>query len=238
MNKLNVEIWSDVVCPFCYIGKRNFENALAQFPYKDQIEITWKSFQLDPTIPENVEDDYEDYLIKKKGFSREQVKGMLNNVTQMAKQVGLDYHLEKAQVANTLKAHQLIQLAKTKQRADEAEERLFKAFFIEGKNIADEATLNTLGQEIGLSPEELDNFTHNEAIAYQVAQDLQEASNIGVTGVPFFVFHHKYAVSGAQPTAVFTDVLEKVYTEWQQETTATHFKTTEGNSCDINGNCD
>lgn len=130
---MKIEIWSDVICPFCYIGKRNFEAALEQFADKKNIEVIWKSFQLDPAIPEVATESYTDYLVKRKGMAVEQVQGMLSNVTQMATQVGLDYHLDQSIIVNSLKAHQLIQFAKLKNLGSEAEERLFKAFFIEGK---------------------------------------------------------------------------------------------------------
>src|SRR5690554_291356 len=147
-NKMKIEIWSDVMCPFCYIGKRNFETALAQFAYKEDIEVVWKSYQLDPTIPEVVNETYVDYLVKRKGISLEQATGTLANVAQSAKQAGLDYHFDKALMVSSHKAHLLIQFAKTKKLGNEAEERLFKAFFTEGKNIADVATLTQLGEEI------------------------------------------------------------------------------------------
>src|SRR5690606_39824320 len=161
---MRIEIWSDVMCPFCYIGKRNFETALAQFPEKEYIEVVWKSFQLDPTIPEVVNETHEEYLVKRKGMSLDQVKGMLENVTQSAKQVGLDYHLDKSIIVNSQKAHQLIQFAKTKNLGDEVEERLFRAFFTEGKSIADIETLTLLGTEIGLDETELRSEEHTSEL--------------------------------------------------------------------------
>src|SRR5690606_10786440 len=124
---MKIEIWSDVMCPFCYIGKRHFETALTKFADKENIEVEWKSFQLDPSMPEISNESQEDYLVKRKGMSPEQVKGMLANVTQMAKQAGLEYHLDKSVMVNSQKAHQLIQFAKTRNLGNEIEERLFKA---------------------------------------------------------------------------------------------------------------
>lgn len=132
---MKIEIWSDVMCPFCYIGKRNFETALSQFADKDHIEVEWKSFQLDPDIPEVPNESYEQYLVKRKGLSLEQVQGMLANVTESAKQVGLEYNFDTSVMVNSRKAHQLIQFAKSKNLGDAAEERLFKAFFTEGKSL-------------------------------------------------------------------------------------------------------
>jgi len=235
---MKIEIWSDVMCPFCYIGKRNFETALEQFVDKDHIEVIWKSFQLDPSIPEVAEESQEDYLIKRKGMGREQVKEMLAYVTQTAKQVGLDYNLDKSVMVNSRKAHQLIQFAKTKDLGDQAEERLFQAFFTEGKNIAELETLAQLGRDIGLDESELQaaftDTTYNEAME----RDIQEARNLGVTGVPFFVFDRKYAVSGAQPTQAFFETLTKSFTEWRKSNPEVKLDIVHGQSCTTDGRCD
>lgn len=236
--KMKIEIWSDVMCPFCYIGKRNFETALEQFQDKNHIEVVWKSFQLDPNMPDVSEESQEDYLVKRKGLSREQVKGMLANVTQSAKQVGLEYHFEKSVTANSFKAHRLIQFAKEKGKGDQAEEILFRAFFTEGKNIADIETLTQAGKEIGLDENDLKVAFTDEKYAYQVNQDIQEARNIGVNGVPFFVFDKKYAVSGAQPSQAFLQTLEKAFTEWRKLNPETKLEVTQGQSCTTDGVCE
>ncbi|QBQ41780.1 DsbA family oxidoreductase [Sphingobacterium psychroaquaticum] len=235
---MKIEIWSDVICPFCYIGKRNFEAALEQFADKKNIEVIWKSFQLDPAIPEVATESYTDYLVKRKGMAVEQVQGMLSNVTQMATQVGLDYHLDQSIIVNSLKAHQLIQFAKLKNLGSEAEERLFKAFFIEGKNIADTETLVQLGKDFGLDESEIKANLEDEKYKYEIAQDIQEAQNIGVTGVPFFVFDRKYAVSGAQPAEAFLETLNKSFVEWRKSNPEAILEITEGNSCTVDGKCD
>ncbi len=235
---MRIEIWSDVMCPFCYIGKRNFETALAEFPEKEYIEVVWKSFQLDPTIPEVVNETHEEYLVKRKGMSLDQVKGMLENVTQSAKQVGLDYHLDKSIIVNSQKAHQLIQFAKTKNLGDEVEERLFRAFFTEGKSIADIETLALLGTEIGLDETELQAAFTDDKYAYLVNQDIQEARQIGVRGVPFFVVDRKYAVSGAQPAEAFLQMLEKAFPEWRKLNPENQLEITKGQSCTTDGKCE
>ncbi|QHC86189.1 disulfide bond formation protein DsbA [Empedobacter brevis] len=235
---MKIEIWSDVICPFCYIGKRNFETALEQFADKKNIEVIWKSFQLDPAIPEVATESYTDYLVKRKGMAVEQVQGMLANVTQMATQVGLDYRLDQSVIVNSLKAHQLIQFAKSKNLGNEAEERLFKAFFIEGKNIADTETLAQLGKDFGLDESEIKANLEDEKYKYETAQDIQEAQNLGVNGVPFFVFDRKYAVSGAQPAEAFLETLNKSFTEWRKSNPESVLEITEGKSCTVNGKCD
>ncbi|NCB69893.1 MAG: DsbA family oxidoreductase [Bacteroidia bacterium] len=235
---MKIEIWSDVMCPFCYIGKRNFEKALAQFPDSDKLEIVWKSFLLDPSVPDIATESYEDYLVKRKGLSAEQVRGMLKNVTQMASEAGLDYHFERAVMVSSQKAHQLIQFAKSRNLGNEAEERLFYAYFTEGKSIADHDTLIQLGVEIGLDAAELQAAFTDEQYAYQVSQDIQEARNIGVNGVPFFVFNRKYAISGAQPPQAFLETLRKSFGEWQKLNPQPKLDIQQGNSCTIDGVCE
>ena len=237
-NKMKVEIWSDVMCPFCYIGKRNFESALEQFADKKHIEVIWKSYQLDPSIPEVAKESYHDYLVKHKGMPSEQVKGMLDNVTLSAKQVGLEYDFSKAIMVNSLSAHKLIQFAKTKGLGDEAEEVLFRAFFTDGKNIADLATLTELGKEIGLDEAEVKTAFTDEKYLTLIKQDFQEAQQIGVQGVPFFVLDRKYAVSGAQPAEAFLENLEKAFAEWRKLNPETKLEITKGQSCTPDGKCE
>lgn len=237
-DNMKVEIWSDIMCPFCYIGKRNIETALAQFPEEKNIEIEWKSFQLDPSLPQIATDNHEEYLAKRKGFPVEQVKGMLQHVTNTAKQAGLDFHLEESVIVNSYNAHRLIQFAKTKELGGEAEERFFKAYFTEGIDLANLENLTALGKEIGLDEAELQMaFTDNQ-YAEKVNQDIEEARMIGVTGVPFFVFDRKYAVSGAQPPQAFLQALEQSFGEWQQQNLNTKLEVSKGESCDVDGNCE
>lgn len=236
--KMKIEIWSDVMCPFCYIGKRNFETALAQFTDREEITIDWKSFQLDPTVPEVANESYENYLVKRKGLSKTQVQGMLQSVTATAKEAGLDYRFETSQMVNSQKAHQLVQFAKTKNLGDEMEERLFLAFFTEGKSIADIKTLTQLGKEIGLDENELQAAFTDQKYAELVQDDIQEAREIGVSGVPFFVLDRKYAVSGAQPPEAFLETLEKSFAEWRKLNPKIELEVTQGQSCTPDGICD
>lgn len=199
-DKMKIEIWSDIMCPFCYIGKRNFEAAVAQFANKEQIEVEWKSFQLDPTLPEvpKYQDDMYRFVADRKGFSYEQSKKMHQDLMAYAKSVGLQYNFEKARVTNSLKGHRLIQLAKTKGLDEKAEERLFYAYFTEGKNLSDVATLKELGKEIGLSEIEINEALSDTMYVQKVDGDTKEAQALGARGVPFFVVNRKYAIAGAQ----------------------------------------
>ncbi|HLU17299.1 MAG TPA: DsbA family oxidoreductase [Edaphocola sp.] len=234
---MKIEIWSDVICPFCYIGKRNFEAALKQFEHASELEIVWKSFQLDPSIPEDLEESQETYLSKRKGLALQQVKAMLAQVSEMARGVGLQYQLEKSVVANTKKAHRLIQMAKTKGLGDEAEESLFHAFFIEGRNIADNHELQSIGLAIGLSKDEVSEALSDAQYEQAFHQDLAEAQQLGISGVPFFVFDRKYGISGAQPVPVFVETLKKSYAEWRGIQPSLNIDVQQGPSCDVNGNC-
>ena len=236
--KMKVEVWSDIMCPFCYIGKRQYEAALEKFAGSSRVEIVWKSFQLDPSAPETATESHLDYLVKRKGMDAEQVKGMLENVTRYAKEVGLEYDLYNSVTVNSMKAHRLIQFAKTKGLGDAMEERLFRAFFTESKNVADISTLTQLGKEAGLDESELQAAFTDDEYAYRVNQDIQEARQLGVTGVPFFVFNRKYAVSGAQPAELFLQTLEKSFSEWQKDHPEPQLEVIEGQVCTPDGKCD
>lgn len=226
------------MCPFCYIGKRNFERALEQFADKDKLQVVWKSFQLDPSIPEVQSESYSDYLVKAKGMPKAQVDAMLANVTQNAKNAGLDYDFDKSVMVNSLKAHRVIQFAKTRGLGDVAEERFFKAFFTEGENIADDATLIKIGKDIGLDEAAVELALTNDKYLDMINQDIQEARTIGVQGVPFFVFNRKYAVSGAQPPQAFLQTLQKSFAEWREVNPEIKIEVTKGQSCSIDGVCD
>ncbi len=210
---MKVEIWSDVMCPFCYIGKRKFEKALSEFEGKEAVEIEWKSFQLNPDQETDPTKNINQYLSEIKGWSLEQAKEMNHRVSAMAKEVGLNYNLDKAVVANSFDAHRLIQLAKRKNLGDQMEEALFKAYFIDGKNTADHATLIALAGEAGIDETEAKAILDSGIFADEVEADIELAGQIGVRGVPFFVFDRKYAVSGAQPPEVFLETMKKCKSE-------------------------
>lgn len=210
---MEVEIWSDVMCPFCYIGKRKFEAALAQFEHRDDVKITWKSFQLNPEMKTIPGKNINQYLAEIKGWSLEQAKSMNDRVTAMAKEVGLQYDFDKAVVANSFDAHRLIQMAKQAGRGDAMEERLFKAYFTEGLNTADHTVLAGLAEDAGLDPHRVKQVLEGSAYADDVRRDVQEAQEIGARGVPFFVLDRRYAVSGAQESAAFLQALNTAWNE-------------------------
>lgn len=216
---MKIEIWSDVMCPFCYIGKRNFEAALAKFPDRDDIEVEWKSFQLDPAMPEvpRYQENMYQFVAARKGISYDQSVAMHEQVARMAENAGLDYQFDKMLVTNSLKAHRIIQMAKTKGLGEKAEERLFYAYFTEGKNLSDDAVLTELGISIGLTATEVKEALTNPVFQHQVEADGAEASRLGAKGVPFFVIDRKYAIAGAQPGTEILKVLQTAYTEWKKD---------------------
>ena len=206
---MKVEIWSDVMCPFCYIGKRKFENALQQFAGKDNVVVEWKSYQLNPDMVTDTTKSTVDHLAESKGWTKEYTRETMSYVVNMAKEVGLNYNFDKAVVANSFDAHRIIQFAKTVGKGDAMEERLFKAYFVEGKNTADHTTLTQLAVEIGLPEAEVTAVLKSDKYAAEVRRDVAESEQLGIRGVPFFVIDRKYGISGAQDSQVFLDSLNK-----------------------------
>jgi predicted DsbA family dithiol-disulfide isomerase len=210
---MKIEIWSDIMCPFCYIGKKRFDDALGQFEHKDEIEVEWKSFMLSPDLKTDPTKNNNQFLAEHKGISLEEATGMNNYVTDMAAQAGLTYDFNKAIVANSFNAHRFSHFAKQYGKQNEAEEKLFAAYFTEGKNIDDAETLMAMAAELELDVTKLANVMGSGAYAKDVMADIDEAQELGIRGVPFFVLNRKYAISGAQETAVFLDTLQKAYAE-------------------------
>jgi len=216
-NTFKIEIWSDILCPFCYIGKRKLEKAIETFEGKEFLEIEWRSYQLDPDATSQPNTDVYDYLAERKGQTRDWSIKMHEQVANTAKEVGLDYKFEKAIIANSYHAHRLIHLAKKYNLGDQAEETIFKAYFTEGKDIANKITLTEIGSKIGLQENEILEVLNSDKYGAEVRADIEEAQNIGVRGVPFFVMDRAYAVSGAQPVEVFKETLEKSFEDWKNK---------------------
>jgi protein disulfide-isomerase len=214
-NKMKVEIWSDVMCPFCYIGKRKLELALQSIPQKDLISVEWHSFQLNPSLKYQPERDSYSYLAELKGQNRDWAVKVHDNLTVAAKSLGLDYHFEKAKITNSFDAHRIIQLAKKYKLTDQVEERFFKAYFTDGELMSDHPTLIQLATDAGLPREEVVNVLETNQYAEEVNKDVEEARLLGVRGVPFFVMDRKYAVSGAQEPEVFRATIQKALDEFQ-----------------------
>ncbi|GGP14963.1 DsbA family oxidoreductase [Oceanobacillus neutriphilus] len=214
---MKVEIWSDFVCPFCYIGKRRFEHALEKFSYRDQVTVQFRSYQLDPAAQHIPGKNYAETFSELKGISLEQVSVMNKQVGDQAEEVGLTYNFETMKYSNTFDAHRLAKLAAENEKEAELTERLFQAHFLDSDLLSDKNTLIRLAEEIGLNREDAETVLESCKFRNKVNEDIDLAKQLGVQGVPFFVFNEKYAVSGAQPEETFTQVLEKVWQEEQEK---------------------
>jgi predicted DsbA family dithiol-disulfide isomerase len=206
-----VEIWSDVVCPWCYVGKRHFEEALSRFPQRDEVSVVWRSFELDPTAPTRSDQTMSEVLQRKYGMTEDQAEEANAKMTALAAGVGLEYHLDRVQRSNTLDAHRLLHLAAAHGLADATEERLLSAYFTEGAAIGDRATLARLAVEVGLDGEEVERMLDGDEFTAEVRSDEARAAALGAGGVPFFVIDERYGVSGAQPADALLDVLEQAW---------------------------
>ena len=229
---MKVDIWSDIRCPFCCIGKRKFENALQQFSHKEEVDVVWHSFQLDPGLKTQPEKDTVDYFTEVKGVSREQALQMFAGAKKMAEDTGIELNPETSVLANSERSHQLLQFAKTRSLGDEVKEALFKANFSEAKNIDDIEVLIDIAGAVGLDKPETREVLNSGKFSPAVKQDERIAQQIGVRGVPFFVFENKYAVSGAQAEETFLDVLNKT---WEETTVSKPVTIKEGDSCGMDG---
>lgn len=218
---MKIEIWSDFVCPFCYIGKRRLEMALKQFPERDQVEIAYRSYELDPNASKNNKLNIHETLAKKYGMSIEQAKEANDNIGKQAAEIGLIYQFDTMIPTNTFDAHRLAKFAEEKSFGAKMTEHLLKAYFTDSKKISDYNTLADLAEDIGLNREETIEMLNSSAYSNAVRADEAEAKQIGISGVPFFVINQKYAVSGAQPVEAFVNALNMV---WEEENGKTPLK--------------
>jgi predicted DsbA family dithiol-disulfide isomerase len=210
---VRVEIWSDVVCPWCYVGKRRFEKALANFDHRGDVEVVHRSFQLNPAAPVGETSPRRAALMSKYGLSDEQVDAMNGRMEQTAAEEGLQYDLTGGVTGNTFDAHRLLHLAHERGRQDEAIERLYRAYFTEKRSLFDHDSLVELAGEAGLDREEVRRMLASDDYAAAVERDIDEARKLGATGVPFFVIDHRYGVSGAQPAQVFSQALDRAWAD-------------------------
>ncbi len=215
---MKVEIWSDVVCPWCYIGKRRFEQALLGFAHREEVEVVWRSFELDPAAPASRDGSYAERLADKYGTSVSEAQQMIDSMTAAAAAEGLDFHFEVARPGNTFDAHRLLHLAAARGVQDAVKERLVHATFTEGEPISDHETLVRLVAEAGLDAGQAAAVLAGDDYAKDVRADEREARELRITGVPCFVIDRRYAVSGAQPAELLQRALERA---WQDRTTMT-----------------
>lgn len=212
---LEVEVWSDVVCPWCYIGKRRFEAALARFDHRDEVELVWRSFELDVSAPPSTTEQgtYAERLATKYQCSVVQAQTMIDTITSTAAIEGLDFRFDLARPGNTFDAHRLLHLALDHGRQDELKERLDRATFTEGSRASDHGALRALCRQVGLPEAEVDAVLASDRYADAVRADEAQARAYGITGVPFFVVDGRYAISGAQPADVVLQTLDQAWSE-------------------------
>ncbi len=210
---MRIEIWSDVVCPWCWIGKRRFERALAEFPHRNDVEVVWKSFELDPSAPRERDGDLAGHLADKYGVARPDAVNMIARMTETAAAEGLAFRLDVARPGNTFDAHRLLHFAAENGHQHELKERLFSAYLSEGEAIGDIETLVRMAKDVGLDVAEARAVLDSDRYADAVRADEAEAAAIGVTGVPFFVVDRRYGISGAQPADLLRQVLHRAWAE-------------------------
>lgn len=208
---MKVDIWSDVVCPFCYVGKRRLEEALESFAHRDEVEVVWHSFQLDPGTPAIAEGRTVEKLAAKYGMTLEQAIAAQESLAANAATVGLDFNWQETKSGNTFDAHRLIHFAAAQGHGDAMKERLLRAFFTEGEQIGDRDVLVRLAAEVGVDEAQARNVLDSGRHSDDVQADLAQAQAYGIRGVPFFVIDERYGISGAQPTSVFTQALEQAW---------------------------
>jgi predicted DsbA family dithiol-disulfide isomerase len=230
---VQIEVWSDVVCPWCYIGKRRLETALERFPHRDQVELTWRSFQLDPSIPEGVTRPTLPDLAAKYGASVEDMRANMRRVEDLAAAEGLEYHLADGVSGNTLLAHELLHLAPQHGLGDAMKERLLHAHFEEQRSVFDVDSLVTLAVEVGLDADEVREVLTDRRFADDVQQDIATAQALGATGVPFFVVDRKYGAAGAQSPELLLQILERAWADAHPLVTVPAADGCEGDNCAV-----
>lgn len=207
---MKVEIWSDVMCPFCYIGKKQFENALSLFEGRDKVDIIWRSFELNPAIEYAEGYTLTDYLSGIKGMEKESVKRNFERLTEQGQPLGIDFKFDIAKVVNSRKSHKLIQIAKKQGLQNEVEEALFYAYFTEGKNLEEDSILADIAKNCGINFTDFAEISESQELDQAVNSDVYMAQQVGARGVPFFVFDDAYAISGAHGADTFLNVLRTV----------------------------
>ena len=219
MVRLRINIWSDIACPWCYVGKRRLERALAQFPEREGVDIVWRAFELNPSAPrEDDEGQYSVRLAKKYGTSVRDAEAMISRMSGVAKDEGLNMNFEIIRPGNTFNAHRLLHLALGQGLQDAVKERFFRGYFSEGEAIGNDDTLLRLAVDAGLQAEQVKSVLGSQAYAQEVREDETEARELGISGVPFFVLAESYGVSGAQPSEVLTEALEQAYRATKEPT--------------------
>ena len=249
---MRIDIWSDIVCPFCYVGKRNVEQALAEFEHRDEVEVVWHSFELDPSATEHPAGSLPELIAKKYSMSLEESIASQESLAARARAVGLDFNWRQARYGNTFDAHRVIHYAADQGLASAAQEAFKKAYFTEGRSVQDHESILDIASEIGLDTAEVEAVLKSDRYAEQVRADEQLAHQLGINGVPFFLLESKWAVNGAQPAEALLQALRHVWEQTHQVELLNPLAGASGEaagdvagdgtaeagpSCDVNGNC-
>jgi len=229
---VEIEIWSDIACPWCYVGKRRFEAALARFEHRDDVRVTWRSFELDPEAPAAREGDRAEHLARKYGMSVDQARQAEQSMTETAAGEGLDFRFDVARAGNTFDGHRLVHLAAAHDLQDAMKERLLRAYFSEGELISDHETLQRLGEEVGLPAGEIAEMLAGDRFAAEVREDEQTATAFGISAVPTFVVDRALGASGAQPPEALLGLLQQ---GWDARPPAPVIAGADGETCGVDG---
>ncbi len=239
MKKMKIAIWSDIACPYCYIGKRKLEIALDQFPHKDNIELEWHSYELDPELPKKASDQtIYSYFAKKFDMSEGEARISEGKVAELAKEVGLNYDFDKLIVANTSDALRLVKLANESGLATEAEEILFDAYFVKGLDISNQNVLVQLGTQIGLKEADILSLLSSDKYIADIKKDIEYSENeYDLEYIPFYIFNNKQIVQGSIASEKYLEVLNEAYKEWESGISSGNGEVISGQSCSIDGVC-
>lgn len=210
MKNIKIDIWSDIVCPFCFIGKKKLEQAISKLQLSEQVEIEWHSFQLDPDFPKGKAIPSAEYLAQRKNYPIEQINAIQHQLTANAKPYGIDFQFEKALSFNTIDVHRLWQWSKTLGKSTELKEALMQAYFTDGIDLSKVENVLQVVENCGLDKLEAESILKSHQFSNEVDEDIYHASQIGVRGVPFFVLNNQFAISGAQEDSVFENALKKL----------------------------
>lgn len=238
--KMKIEVWTDIMCPYCYIGKIHYERALEQFEHADEVELIIKSFQLSTDLPDKG-NGYPviEYLVNSAGYPKENIDSMFDNIEKLAANAGVKSNLRNSVAANTLDAHRLIKLAATKGIASEVTSLISKAYFEDAKDYSDLDLLASIATSMCMDEKEVRDMFDSDLYKKEVAKDIKEANELNIDTVPTFLFNRKYAIVGSEPVSSFLETLNKAYTNWKANNDETNdIDITKGKSCTIDGVCD
>jgi len=239
---MKIEVWTDIMCPYCHIGKIHYEKALRQFDHADEVIVEWKAYQLNPSLPDKGNGiPVKEYLTEMAGYPEESVENMFTGIQRLANEAGIPFALPHAVAANTRDAHRLIKLAAKKGLDSIVLGKLSKAYFEEAKDYSDWELLINIGKDAGLVEEEIRRMLESNDFLYEIKQDMQEAANLGFDTVPTFLMDRRQAIVGSEPVDLFLKVLNKAYTDWKNRTekeTVPEAEVTKGKSCNADGMCE